>query len=55
MVRDMTHESYPKMGKVFNRDHATVKYSVDSLEEQLKTDAVLREKIQDVKNSVLTP
>ena len=55
MVRDMTNESFPKMGKIFGKDHTTVKYAVDSLEEQLKTDSVLREKIQDVKNSVLTP
>lgn len=55
MVRDMTHESFPKMGKVFNRDHTTIKHAVDTLEEQLKTDAALREQIQDVKNSVLTP
>lgn len=55
MVRDMTNESFPKMGKIFGKDHTTVKYAVDSLEEQLKTDAALREKIQDVKNSVLTP
>ena len=55
MVRDMTDESYPKMGKVFGKDHTTVKYNVDSLEEQLKTDSALRDKIQDVKNSVLAP
>ncbi len=55
MVRDMTHLSFPKMGEVFNKDHSTVKYAIDSLEEQLKDDAVLREKIQDVKSSVLTP
>ncbi len=55
MVRDMTHLSFPKMGEVFNKNHSTVMHSIDSLEEQLKDDAVLREKIQDVKNSVLTP
>ncbi len=55
MVRTMTQLSLLKMGKVFNKDHATVKYSIDTLEEQLKDDASLREKIQDVKNSVLTP
>ncbi len=55
MVRDMTHLSFPKMGEVFNKDHSTVKHAIDTLEEQLKDDAVLREKIQDVKNSVLTP
>lgn len=55
MVREMTEESYPKIGKVFFRDHSTVMHSVDSIEEQLKTDTALREKIQDVKNSVLTP
>ena len=55
MVRDMTHLSFPKMGEVFNKDHSTVKHAIDSLEEQLKDDAVLREKIQDVKSSVLTP
>lgn len=55
MVRDMTHESFPKIGKVFGKDHTTVKYAVDTLEEQLKTDNALKEKIQDVKNSVLTP
>jgi len=55
MVRDMTHESFPKMGKVFDRDHTTIKHAVDTLEEQLRTDPVLKEKINDVKNSVLTP
>ena len=55
MVRDMTHLSFPKMGEVFNKDHSTVKHAIDTLEEQLKDDAALREKIQDVKNSVLTP
>ena len=55
MVRHMTHESFPKMGKVFGKDHTTIKYAVDSLEEQLKTDQALKEKIADVKNSVLTP
>ena len=55
MVRDMTHLSFPKMGEVFNKDHTTVMHSIDTLEEKLKDDAVLREKIQDVKNSVLAP
>jgi len=55
MVRDMTHLSFPKMGGVFNKDHTTVKHAVDTLEEQLKDDAALREKIQEVKSSVLTP
>ncbi|MBQ5777598.1 MAG: chromosomal replication initiator protein DnaA [Oscillospiraceae bacterium] len=55
MVRDMTHLSFPKMGEVFNKDHTTVMHSIDTLEERLKDDAVLREKIQDVKNSVLAP
>ena len=55
MVRDMTHLSFPKMGEVFNKDHSTVKHAIDTLEEQLKDDSALREKIQDVKNSVLTP
>ena len=55
MVRDMTHLSFPKMGDVFNKDHSTVKHAIDTLEEQLKDDSALREKIQDVKNSVLTP
>ncbi len=55
MVRDMTHLSFPKMGEVFNKDHSTVKHAIDSLEEQLKDDSALREKIQDVKSSVLTP
>jgi len=55
MVRDMTNESFPKMGKIFGKDHTTVKYAVDKLEEQLKTDSVLKEKLQDVKNSVLAP
>ncbi|MBR5543487.1 MAG: chromosomal replication initiator protein DnaA [Oscillospiraceae bacterium] len=55
MVRNMTNESYPKMGKIFNRDHTTIKYSVDTLEELLKTDNELKEQIKDVKNSVLTP
>ncbi len=55
MVRDMTHLSFPKMGEVFNKDHSTVKHSIDTLEEQLKDDSSLREKIQDVKNSVLSP
>ena len=55
MVRDMTHESFPKMGKIFDRDHTTIKHAVDTLEEQLKTDNALKEQIKDVKNSVLTP
>ena len=55
MVRDMTHESFPKMGKIFDRDHTTIKHAVDTLEEQLKVDSALREQIKDVKNSVLTP
>ena len=55
MVRNMTGESYPKMGKVFNRDHTTIKYAVDTLEELLKTDSALKAQIKDVKNSVLTP
>ena len=55
MVRTMTQQSLLKIGKVFNKDHSTVKHSIDTLEEQLKDDSALREKIQDVKNSVLTP
>ena len=55
MVREMTHESFPKMGKIFDRDHTTIKHAVDTLEEQLKTDNALKEQIKDVKNSVLTP
>ena len=55
MVRDMTHLSLLKMREVFNKDHSTVKHAIDSLEEKLKDDPALREKIKDVKNSVLSP
>ncbi len=55
MVRNMTNESYPKMGKIFNRDHTTIKYSVDTLEELMKTDSAIKAQIKEVKESILTP
>ncbi len=55
LVRNMTQESYPKLKVIFDRDHTTVKYAVDSIEEQIKNNEEVKAQVQAVKNFVLTP
>lgn len=52
IIREVTDMSYKSIGKEFNRDHSTVMYNVEKLEEKLKVDSVLNSQVSDIINNI---
>ena len=49
LMRKLTNLSSPEIGKVLNRDHATILYSVTQVEQRLKkNDTELQNHIRDI-------
>ncbi|WP_280522565.1 chromosomal replication initiator protein DnaA [Dolosicoccus paucivorans] len=49
LARELTGESYPKLGKAFgNRMHTTILYGYEKIEEELKTDEQLRNEMNQL-------
>lgn len=48
----VTNMSLEDVGREFNKDHTTIMYSRDSLEEQLKTDTKLARQVNDIISNV---
>ena len=45
LCRQHTPASYAELGRLFNRDHATVMYGVDKIDRQMKNDAKLGQEV----------
>jgi chromosomal replication initiator protein len=52
LVRKHTELSFPEMGRVFHRDHATVQHGVRKIETQVKRDADLENTIQAIERNL---
>lgn len=46
LIRKKTDLSLKEIGKIFNRDHATVMYAIDSIKDQISYDKVLRAEVE---------
>ena len=53
LVIDMMTLPQVTVGKIFNRDHATVNYTRDKISEQMETDRKLAIEINDIKKKLL--
>ena len=53
LIRSMTNLSVVDIGKVFdNRDHSTVLYSIQRVEDKMKKDPAYAEKIKEIKTNI---
>ena len=52
LVRQITEMSLPNIGKVFNRDHATIMASLKAVEKRLNTEAGFPTELADIKKEV---
>lgn len=52
LAREVLHESYPKIGEEFNRDHSTVMNAVKKVRSNLKGDNELSEKLDDLVSNI---
>ena len=48
IIRKITDLSMPKIGKIFDRDHATIYYAINSIEEDAKINASLSGQIEEI-------
>ena len=53
LCRDLLDLPYNEIGKKFNRDHSTVMYSVNNIEEKLKENREMREEMEAIKKILL--
>lgn len=54
LCRDMTNTTLEGIGALLERDHSTVKHGVDKIEEEIKTNHVMKEKIEMLKNIIIS-
>ena len=53
LIRDLTNLSLPDIGKVFNKDHSTIKHSIDKIDGMIKSgDTNLQNHIRDIKANI---
>lgn len=52
LAREVLHESYPKIGEEFNRDHSTVMNAVKKVRSNLNGDSELSEKLDDLVSNI---
>ena len=52
IIRSITNQSLPEVGKFFGLHHTTVLHSVEKIEKMLSTDRELKEVIRDIKANV---
>ncbi len=53
LIRDLTNLSLPDIGKVFNKDHSTIKHSIDKIDSMLKSgDSTLENHIRDIRANI---
>ncbi len=54
LCRDMTNTTLEGIGALLERDHSTVKHGVDKIEEEIKTNHEMKEKIEMLKNIIIS-
>lgn len=53
LIRELLQSSYPEIGRIFKRDHATVIHSFNKIEEELRKNEDFRNEIKDIRNNIL--
>lgn len=53
LIREIIKQSYPDIGKIFDRDHTTVMHSYNKIDEQIKHNDEIKIQIRDIKNNIL--
>ena len=48
LIRKLTGLTLDEIGKVLNRDHSTILYSINKVEESINTDPALNDTIRDI-------
>ena len=51
-LRENTNYSYPKIGRLVNRDHATVIFSVNTAKDRIAYERSFRENYETLKNNI---
>ena len=52
LIRSVTEMSFPNIGKIFNRDHATIMSSIDNIDKKLKMDNLFALEISEMKKEI---
>ena len=53
LIRELTNLSLPDIGKVFSKDHSTIKHSIDKIDGMLKSgDSTLENHIRDIRANI---
>ncbi len=52
IIREVTNMSYKAIGKEFGKDHTTVIYNIQKIEEMIKTDSSLSSNVNDIINNI---
>ena len=52
IIREVTDMSYKNIGSKFNRDHSTVMYNIEKMEERIKTDSTLNSQVSDIISNI---
>ncbi len=53
LSREMTESSLPQIGDVFGRSHTTVLHGCNKIEAEIKVDALLASRVQQLRNQIL--
>jgi len=53
LIREITEMSYPNIGKLFDRDHATVMASLDVVKKRITADPLFAMDIENMKKEVV--
>lgn len=52
IIRNVTDMSYKAIGNEFGKDHTTVMYNIQKIEDMIKTDSSLNSKVNDIINNI---
>ena len=52
LIREMTDLSLPDIGKFVKRDHTTVLYAINKIQEQLQNDQNLEATLKDIRKNI---
>lgn len=55
LARELTHKSYPNIGKLFgNRDHSTAAYAMRAVEKRMASDPLYRADVETLREALKT-
>lgn len=48
LIRELTKDSFPSIGTIFDKKHSTIIYSYETMQQQLKTDTALKNAVSEI-------